>query len=56
MSAILDYMFPVSYLWIIIPSALVAFLVGYGMPPIPEIIFELGRAMRGKTKAEKGHA
>ena len=56
LSAIVEDMFPVSYLWILLPPAALAFLVGYGMPPIPEIFFDLGRALRGKTKAEKGHA
>ncbi len=56
LSAIVEDMFPVSYLWILIPPAVVAFLIGYGMPPIPEVFFEFGRALRGKPKAEKGQA
>lgn len=56
LSAVAEDMFPVSYLAILLPSAAVAFLIGFGMPPIPEIFFELGRAVRGKPKVEKGHA
>jgi hypothetical protein len=56
LSAIVEDMFPISYLWILVPPAVVAFLIGYGMPPIPEIFFEFGRALRGKPKAGKEHA
>ncbi len=41
-------MFPAMFLVLLLLPAVVAFIIGYGMPPIPEIIFEIGRALRGK--------
>jgi len=42
----LDAMFPGAFLWVVLLPALVAFFIGFGMPPIPEIFFQLGRAVR----------
>jgi hypothetical protein len=49
-------MFPAMFLVILLLPAAVAFVIGYGMPPIPEIFFELGWALRGKSKPGKEHA
>lgn len=42
----LDAMFPSAFLWVVVLPALVAFFIGFGMPPIPEVFFQLGRAIR----------
>ncbi len=49
-------MFPAMFLVILLLPAAVAFVIGYGMPPIPEIFFELGWALRGKNKPDREHA
>jgi hypothetical protein len=52
-----EAMFPVAFLWILLLPSATAFLIGFGMPPIPEIIFQIGRALRGQSPKEKeaGH-
>ena len=52
-----EAMFPWSFTWILILPTLVAFVIGYGMPPIPEIFFQIGRALKGESPQEKeaGH-
>ena len=52
-----EAMFPWAFTWILILPTLVAFVIGYGMPPIPEIFFQIGRALKGKPPQEKeaGH-
>ncbi len=49
-------MFPAMFLVILLLPAAVAFVIGYGMPPIPEIFFELKWALRGRSKPGKEHA
>ena len=52
-----EAMFPWAFTWILILPTLVAFIIGYGMPPIPEIFFQIGRALRGEPPQEQeaGH-
>lgn len=52
-----EAMFPWAFTWILILPTLVAFVIGYGMPPIPEIFFQIGRALKGEPPKEKeaGH-
>ncbi len=54
LSAVGSAMYPLSYLWILIPASLVAFIIGFGMPPIPEIFLQLWDALRGGKEPEKG--
>ncbi|MDY6794759.1 MAG: B-box zinc finger protein [Actinomycetota bacterium] len=53
----IESMFPVAFIWILLFPTAVAFIIGFGMPPIPEVFFQIGRAMRGKPseKEEAGH-
>jgi len=46
MRHVVEAMFPLPFLWILVLPSLLAFLVGFGMPPIPEIFFQLGKALR----------
>lgn len=46
MRYVVEAMFPLSFLWILVLPSLTAFLIGFGMPPIPEIFFQMGRALR----------
>lgn len=49
---VIEAMFPLSFIWILLLPSLLAFLIGFGMPPIPEVFFQLGRALRGKEGQE----
>ncbi len=50
MGKIFPEMFPLNFLWILVLPALVAFVIGFGTPPIPEIFGQLWRALRhGRT-------
>lgn len=49
----IEVMFPVAFIWLLLLPSAVAFLVGFGMPPIPEIIFQIGRVLRGKPPEKK---
>jgi len=42
----LEAMFPGAFVWIMVMPTLLAFIIGFGMPPIPEIFFQFGRAVR----------
>ncbi|MDI6875053.1 hypothetical protein [Candidatus Solincola sp.] len=42
----MEAMFPGAFIWIMVMPTLLAFIVGFGMPPIPEIFFQFGRAVR----------
>ena len=57
MEKTVEAMFPWAFLWVLILPTLVAFVIGYGMPPIPEIFFQIGRALKGEPQKEKeaGH-
>lgn len=41
-----EAMFPGAFVWIMILPTLLAFIIGFGMPPIPEVFFQFGRAVR----------
>ena len=41
-----EAMFPGAFIWILVLPALMAFVIGFGMPPIPEVFFRFGRALR----------
>ncbi|MGQ9758812.1 MAG: hypothetical protein ACUVRX_11780 [Actinomycetota bacterium] len=47
----MEAMFPGAFIWIMIMPTLLAFIIGFGMPPIPEIFLQFGRAARA-NKAE----
>ncbi len=49
-----EAMFPAAFLWLLFLPALAAFIVGFGMPPIPEIFFQAWHALRGRGAGEKG--
>ncbi len=53
LSAVGSAMYPVSYLWILIPASLVAFIIGFGMPPIPEIFAQLWGALIRREGTEE---
>ncbi|WP_287152686.1 hypothetical protein [Candidatus Solincola tengchongensis] len=42
----MEAMFPGAFIWIMIMPTLLAFIIGFGMPPIPEIFLQFGRAVR----------
>jgi len=52
-----EAMFPLAFLWVLLLPTVTAFLIGFGMPPIPEIFSQMGRAMKGQSPGEKeaGH-
>ncbi len=43
----------VTFLWILALPSVIAFLIGFGLPPIPEIFFQIVRVVRGAPSAEK---
>lgn len=49
----IEAMFPAAFLWILVLPGLSAFIIGFGMPPVPEIFFQFGRAIRGLPPREK---
>ncbi len=53
----INAMFPLAFLWILLLPGAAAFAIGFGMPPIPEVIFEIGRAFKGAAPKgeEAGH-
>jgi hypothetical protein len=57
MEKTVEAMFPWAFTWILILPTLVAFVIAYGMPPIPEIFFQIWRALKGESprKEEAGH-
>jgi hypothetical protein len=56
MKNLVEAMFPMAFLWILLLPAAAAFLIGFGMPPIPEIFFQIGRAFKGASPSEDpGH-
>ncbi len=52
MGKIFPEMFPLNFIWIIVLPALIAFLIGFGSPPIPEIFGQMWRALRHGHAAE----
>ncbi|MEW6554010.1 MAG: hypothetical protein AB1384_06965 [Actinomycetota bacterium] len=53
MKNVIDAMFPMAFIWLLLLPALTAFIVGFGMPPIPEIFFQVWHALRGQVPEEK---
>lgn len=49
----MEAMFPVAFIWLLLLPSLAAFIVGFGMPPIPEIFFQVWHAFRGQVPEEK---
>lgn len=49
----MEAMFPIAFLWLLLLPTLTAFIVGFGMPPIPEIFFQVWHALRGRVPEEK---
>ncbi len=52
MGKIFPEMFPWNFLWILVLPALIAFVIGFGSPPIPEIFGQMWRALRQGHPAE----
>jgi hypothetical protein len=46
-------MFPIAFLWILLMPTVTAFIIGFGMPPIPEVFLQFWRALRGQVPEEK---
>lgn len=44
-----EAMFPLSFLWILLLPTLMAFIIGFGMPPIPEIFAQIRYAAKGQS-------
>ena len=53
----MEAMFPLAFVWILVLPTAVAFIIGFGLPPIPEIFFQIWRALRGGVPVEEeaGH-
>jgi len=49
----MEAMFPIAFLWLLFLPTLTAFIVGFGMPPIPEIFVQIGRAFKRQVPEEK---
>ena len=49
----MEAMFPIAFLWLLILPTLTAFIVGFGLPPIPEIFFQAWHALKGRLPEEK---
>lgn len=49
----MEAMFPIAFLWLLILPTLTAFIVGFGLPPIPEIFFHAWHALKGRLPEEK---
>ncbi len=49
----MEAMFPVAFIWLLLLPAFTAFIVGFGMPPIPEIFFQTWHAFKGQVPEEK---
>ena len=46
---VIEAMFPLAFLWLLLLPTAAAFVIGFGMPPIPEIFFQIGRALKGQS-------
>lgn len=49
----MEAMFPIAFLWLLLLPTMTAFIVGFGMPPIPEIFFQAWYALKGPMPEEK---
>ncbi len=52
MGKIFPEMFPLNFFWILVLPVLIAFIIGFGSPPIPEIFGQIWRALRHPHRAE----
>jgi hypothetical protein len=48
-----EAMFPIAFVWLLLLPTVTAFIIGFGMPPIPEIFFQIWHAIKGQTPEEK---
>ena len=49
----MEAMFPIAFLWLLFLPTVTAFIIGFGMPPIPEIFIQTWRAIKGEAAEEK---
>jgi hypothetical protein len=56
LSSVAKAMFPLSFLLVLLLPTLVAFIIGFGAPPIPEFFFLLARAIKGEREAGEERA
>jgi hypothetical protein len=48
-----EAMFPMAFIWLLLLPTLTAFIIGFGMPPIPEIFLQIWYTIKGQTPGEK---
>jgi hypothetical protein len=53
MKNVIDAMFPTGFILLLVLPMAIAFVIGFGMPPIPEIFFQIWRALKGGTVEDK---
>lgn len=53
MKNVMEAMFPTSFIWLLLLPTAVAFIIGFGLPPIPEIFSQFWHALRGDVPEEK---
>jgi len=53
MKNVVDAMFPLAFLWLLLMPTITAFIIGFGMPPVPEIFFQIWHALKGEAPKEK---
>lgn len=54
MRNVVEAMFPTGFLLLLILPTLAAFIIAFGMPPIPEVFAQFWRALRGEGTEEEG--
>ncbi len=54
MRNVVEAMFPTGFLLLLILPTLAAFIIAFGMPPIPEVFVQFWRALRGEGAEEEG--
>ncbi len=53
MENVMKAMFPAGFILILLLPTFSAFIIGFGLPPIPEILVQFWHAIRGRTPEEK---
>jgi hypothetical protein len=53
MRYIMEAMFPTNFIWLLLLPTAIAFIIGFGLPPIPEIFPQFWHALRGDVPKEK---
>ena len=48
-----EAMLPLAFLWLLLMPTITAFIIGFGMPPVPEIFFQIWHALKGEAPKEK---